>query len=289
MTTFRTQNFQAEGVLTFWDNGRETDPELMSKGLIALGLPRYCPNTRSWPRSLKTAISELTKDRLIRSLASRNNNGYTVIEEIRGDDENEFVRDFNARVDADTGMVELVHYEGEDKDAFLAELQEKTHYFKRVLPADSVSKVMVKIIKEELNGVAIRENGGLYYVPQNNAQRWRQIGTAIEHAGVGNHVTCTAMEVNESTLLSIKSSVERDIVSECDKIAAEIASNEFTDRGINNRVQRANALVDRIESYERILDSTLKVCRESVVRAMDALTVETAVADTLATFAGLYQ
>jgi ferredoxin len=273
------------GGISWWTLGSATDPDKLLANFEALGLPKYAPEQRSWLMSLKAALADMFPGHMVRPLKNRDKNGYTVVAEVKGEDENDFPAVASATITAEG---EIVVRSGEI-DA--VKLQELANHFKRVLPASSVSAVMVEIVNIVLGGLSMRDGGGIYFMPEDKLSKWKSVGMAVESAacdGSKNCVTVCPMETNEMTLRDIRDAIVREVETESAAIRKELVDNDFGVRAIENRVSRSGDLIARMQQYEKLLGETLGSCREALKPTLQALQAAKAEQDSVQTFGDMY-
>ena len=274
------------GCITWWSLGAETDPDGLLHRFDKLGLPKYAPEQRTWLMSLKAALTDQFPGKMIRPLKRREKNGYSVVEEIKGERENNFPALGSATI-TDEGEV-IVRSGDFDRQA----LQDKANHYRRVLPASSVSAVMIEIINSVLGGIAMREGGGIYFVPENMTGKWMNIAKAVEESacnGVSNSVTICPMETNAMTLRDIRDAIVREVETEAAAIRKELADNDLGDRAIQNRVDRSGNLFNRMKQYEGLLGETLAACRDALRPTLQALQAAKAEREADQVFEDLYE
>jgi hypothetical protein len=275
------------GGLTYWSLGQQTDPAILQNGLTQLGLPDYAPKTRSWLMSLKAALAEqfAKPEELIRPLRHKHRNGYTVVVESKGVDENTYSRTVNASVDKE-GAVSVTAGEA---DRY--ELQRLTNHFRRVLPSSSVSDTLRDIVHGQLGGISMKSTGGIYFIPEVNLGRWADVIMVVEAAAVkptSNDLSVVPLELNEMTLRDIQRAITREMESAADRLRQDIVDNDLGDQALLNRAVRASQLRDRIRQYEGILGRTLEVCHEHLDTAVQAFSVASAVAEDSDVYDGVF-
>jgi hypothetical protein len=276
------------GGMTWWSLGQQTDPAILQNGLTQFGLPDYSPKPRSWPMSLKAALAEMfTKpEELIRPLKNRKRDGYTVVVEEKGVSQNTYTREVNASVDPESGRVQVTA-----GYADVTELQRLTNHFHRVLPSSSVSDMLTNIIHEQLGGISLKANGGLYFIPEDSIRRWQDIIMVVEAAAVeptANDLSVVPLELNAMTLRDIKRSICREVESEAERLRKDIVENSLGTDALLNRAVRASQLRDRIRQYEQILGQALDVCHQNLDIAVQAFSVATAVKDDADIYDGVF-
>ena len=275
------------GGLTYWSLGQQTDPTILQNGLTQLSLPDYAPATRSWLMSLKAALAEMfaKPEELIRPLRNKSRNGYTVVVESKGEDENTYSRTVNASVDKE-GVVSVTAGEA---DRF--ELQRLTNHFRRVLPSSSVSDTLREIVHDQLGGISLKSTGGIYFIPEKHVGKWQDVMMVVEASAVKpttNDLTVLPLELNEMTLRDLQRSITREIESAADRLRKDIVENDLGDQALLTRATRASALRDRVKQYEGILGQTLDVCHQCLDTAVQAFSVASAVAEDSDVYEGVF-
>jgi hypothetical protein len=275
------------GAMTYWTIGPQTDPEVLQTGLSQLHLPDYAPKPRTWLMSLKAALAEqfAKPEELIRPLRHKQRNGYTVVVEAKGESENTYSRTVNASVDKD-GQVFVT---AGTADRY--ELQRLTNHYRRVLPAASVADMLTEIIHGQLDGIALKAHGGLYFIPEQHVGRWMDIIMVVEAAAVtptSNDLSVVPLEMNEMTLRDIKRSITREMESAAERLRTDITENDLGDKALLNRAVRASQLRDRIRQYESILGEALDACHQHLDVAVQAFSVASAVQEDAEVYDGVF-
>ena len=186
------------GHLTWWTMGTQTDPVILRESLAEIDLDKYEPNERTWLMSLKSALSDMFQGQyMIRPLDKREVNGYSVVEECKDDVQNDYTTHATARVD-DSGGVTVNNFGSFSIN--LQKLQELTDWYRKTIPGDSVSKILVSILKDELKGISIRDGGCLYFLPEESYDKWVDVCHAVKNAAVGGCVNKTTTHTMERTV-----------------------------------------------------------------------------------------
>jgi hypothetical protein len=222
---------------------------------------------------------------LIRPLKHKQRNGYTVVLEEKGDDENFYTRRVNASVDEEGRVAITAGY------ADVGELQHLTNHYHRVLPSASVSDMLTEIIHNRFGGISLRSNGGLYFIPEEHVGKWQDVIMVVEAAAVeptANDLSVVPLEMNEMTLRDIKRSITREVESASERLRKDITENELGDQALLNRAVRASQLRDRIRQYESILGEALSVCHQHLDIAVQAFSVASAVQDDDEVYDGVF-
>ena len=277
----------ASGSMTWWTLGPQTDSQILHVGLTQLGLPNYAPKSRTWLMSLKAALGEkfAKPEELLRPLRHKHRNGYTVVIEDKGEHDNTSSRWVNVGVDKE-GQVSVTA-----GHADCGEVQRLTNHYRRVLPAASVSDMLTDIIHGQLGGISLKANGGLYFIPEEHLDQWKNVIMVVEAAALeptSNDLSVIPLEMNEMTLRDIKRSITREIETAAERLRKDITDNELGDEGLLNRAVLARELRDRIRQYENILDEALVVCHQNLDTAVQAFSVASAVQEDDEVYEGVF-
>lgn len=219
------------------------------------------------------------QEQLVRPLRSRLNNGYTVVVEKKGDLGNEFTTEVSLKVDAD-GDLEVTNGYVDYDDRLT--LQRLIHYFRKMLPAASVSDMLISIVKDRLGGVNLKDRGGLYFIREQQIADFEQVRIAVEGAAskdTQNCVSAVTLELNDSTMRDIHHNLTREVKAEMDAINAELAANDCGEQALSNRVERCVTAMNRMKQYESLLGQTLTDCRDALRVSFAALAAAQAAKD----------
>lgn len=274
------------GFLCYWNLGQQTDPDILANGLGQLGLPKLAPKPRTWLMSLKAALAEVfgKQEEMIRPLKRKDDNGYTVVVETKGETRNDYAQHVNAKINESGDVIVTDGY------ADNVELTSKAWHFRRVLPAASVSDLLVSLVAH-LGGVTLKDNGGLYFIPESQYATWANVAMVVEAAatnGTANNISIVPLEMNASTLRDIKRSIVHEIETEAQAMKEEIAAGDLSDCVIKRRRAKASSLGDRIRQYEIILGEALTACHENIDTVAQSLAVAVSVEEDKSLFDGIY-
>lgn len=160
----------------------------------------------------------------------------------------------------------FVNSDGEKLAGDLGKLAEKlgpkVRWFKLMLPAETVSKVLVKFVTDEIGGVCLKPNGGLYHIPQDGVSRWNKLQQAVEAAAVGgqrNVFTQLGLQLTDQTVMDMKRIVTEQLGRECGEIMDEIQQQQRNVEGyLERRQERLRRIRQKAESYSDVLGQTLE-------------------------------
>jgi hypothetical protein len=257
-----TSQVQIGGAVVFFSTKDGTDRPKLKQSLATMGLEKFCPEERTTLSALKVALQELygSPKTLIRPLDTNEREGFCVIEEERGAEGNSYSTTMCAYLENDQ-----VLYIGLDHGVTVSE---RTALAKQNLPAISVSNMLVKLI-EDLGGTALREAGGIYWLPENKLTSWGQISRIVEKCGP-NTVYVLQHLKDENAIRAVRDAIVREAESESRQIEREINESEVGERYLQSRVDRAIKISQKIAKYEELLGVGLEAIKENLSRVEDA-------------------
>jgi hypothetical protein len=219
--------------------------------------PERCPDPVDPEKALRRAVGELGgRRRLIRPIKR---GVWAVVEE-----------------QVDTTMETLKHWNGPtvrfDKigrpvleNATRDEAELVTSAYARYLDALTTEDVGSWLIAQayRLGGVALRESGGIYYIPPGRWPEWAGLVGALQAAHPQH--TCYSMptfKLNASGARAILDAIAVEVETEVAKIGDEIISGDLGVRALETRGDRSRALLTKVEEYEALVGTRLDKLRE---------------------------
>jgi hypothetical protein len=143
-----------------------------------------------------------------------------------------------------------------------------------VLDVQSLSGWLTQCVIPQLVSIALRDNGGFYFMPQPSVETFRRVVAAIEACGGSKFMEIPAMR-SEQAVGAVVGALQRDVVAAVAELETELtaADGGLTERGVKTRQARCERLLDIVQTYERSLDISLASMREEVGRVKSALVV----------------
>lgn len=135
----------------------------------------------------------------------------------------------------------------------------------------------------KLSGVALRDRGGIYFIPKTHTETLKKIQTVLK--AISNNIlyTIPAMKSAES-IQAILDAVTSEISDEITAIESEL-NDETGRRVIKNRIDEVSAMVKKVAGYEELLGLKMP----AVAAKLSAITEKlgkAAIASTSSTFPG---
>jgi len=251
---------RADGVVVYW-----TLPDLFNRDTLkthwdTLGLGEFVPEQRAAISCLKEALQEVfgSRDALIRPLVARN--GFSVVREQRGEDENEYRNVLTVKVySKDTMPVFLGDHE---------KIEEvKNAFYRHVgwLPSQQVASALVRVLSH-LGATRLRPTGGIYWLPGYRVEEWKSVMVGVEaaaHGGTAVGYTITH-DLNPESVKAIQDAIVAEVSTEAKRLVEEISSGELGNRAVKTRKEQAAELRRKVADYEEMLDVNLSHLRKAL-------------------------
>jgi len=273
-----TSSFTARaGALSWWTMGQETSPEDLTSGLTRLEMPNAEAKPRTWHAALKAAMGEMfdKTEELVRPLKNPKKNGYAVVVEDKGKEDNDYSeRKVIAKV-SEEGVVEITRGIADQY-----EMQRLTNYYRSVLPGSAVTSKCVHIINKKYGGLTLKKNGGLYFIPDEWVGSWMRVCEVVAESALRdscNDMSVNPMELNEMTIRDLRNAITKEVTAAAKELQEDITGGELGEQALLNRATRAQELRQRTRVYEALLNETLEVCHVALDTAVEAFSTATAI------------
>jgi hypothetical protein len=115
---------------------------------------------------------------------------------------------------------------------------------------------MAGVLGSECAAQAVRPNGGVYFVPAHSMPLWRTMAAAI-HEATDHQVTFVPAMRCEDAIESVLAALTAETEAEAASLSADVCSGDLGARALRTRSAKANALADKLEIYEGVLDRSL--------------------------------
>jgi hypothetical protein len=240
------------GAITLWNLSEFTDQAGLQERLEILGLREFAPPVRSPVSALKEALQATIGGPRILIRPLEGNDGWVCYEERRGNVENDFKHIVTAKVDENLCISYAPFNQLSDQ------ITDKFNEHRGYVHAADVSGCLVKILGNQM-GLSLRPRGAVYWLSESRLPMWFQVGSAIEDTSI-NRTSCIYLLRNVMDQDANKC-VQAALVSEIETAAKEmndaISTGELGKRALNNRIEQAQNLREKIKEYESILNTTL--------------------------------
>jgi hypothetical protein len=259
------------GAIVFWDCG-PTSRQILETRLTQLGLEDYTPCPRTDAQSLKIALGDYAdeqkqamrrarqvnttddlggkcrRDKIVQAHRNQKENGFELVDVTRGDESNDYVTDFSAKVVDSQVQISRGYAER-------GRLQQQFETAKATLGGNAVGRSLVELMGH-LKGTALREAGGVYWIPDEGVTVWERVIDAFQEAGK-NKVYVMRTVMDAQTVRAVNDAIVDEVLKASTALADEIKSGALGEQAIENRLCRAKALHARVAEYEAILGQTM--------------------------------
>ena len=240
------------GLVVFWSLSAFFDRAKLKAGWQEAGYTDSLPEERDTVSVLKDALQEVFVGSrfLVRPLSTRN--GFTVVKEIRGEDQNSFETVLTAKVFGNE--VAIVGDQAKKQEILDAYLKHTGRF-----TSQQVSAALVRLLQQKLGGTRLRPSGALYWLEGKLADAWRTATDAVEASAVDGKATAYVIshELDSDSIIAVRDAIQVEISSEAKRISDDIINGDLGERAIKARKAAAVELKRKTEHYEHILGVTL--------------------------------
>jgi hypothetical protein len=257
------------GAISFWTLSEQTVRQRLKEGLEALGLGKFTPEPRTPAAALKDALESLytLPTQLVRPLKTKE--GFTVVEERRGADENAYPTVATAKIDKQL-QISLAPYNH-------AQAQELARRFNEQLGLLRPSQVTASLVAvlDSLGATRLRPGGAIYWLPAHRLDDWRAVCDVVEAAGKDkpNNLYVLQNVYDDEAVRAVRDAITSEVMAAAARLNAEIRSGELQERALENRRREAEELRRKISLYEGLLSLGLEQLHQAVDHAESAAAV----------------
>ncbi len=233
------------GVVSFWHLSGVVRAEALQEAWAAEGLDSSHLPTLPTPRAaLGRAVNEIKERRqLVRVLED----GWAFVSESERDGKLRYVQLGTVKLDvvgrlqfSDDTPGEIRVQVGNDYNRILFEL---SHQDITAWVTDQAKR---------LNGTALRDTGGVWYLPQAAVEEWRKIARVLRKVSGHLIYEIPALKSNEA-IEAILAALSREAEDEAAAMEAQIVAGDLGSRALQTRQARATRLEQKLSSYEEAL------------------------------------
>lgn len=261
------------GIIVTWSPDGEANLESIKKAFDAIGMGHMAPTPRTLGQALRAA--------LVRQFSKKNRRvapagkGYEVLFEKPVENEvrieSEHVMSAWTTVEGGEEFVvcDVPEFTVDGETHTMQDVAEWVEAARRRTDGAAIGEALVSV-GAALNGVAIRESGGGYWIPSSSIGRWMQLVEGLNAAGRPMRMrvwdTASSARSIESTIDSVSSLVDK----KCDDIMAAIEKGNLGVRAIDSRTDEAVSLVAQLAEYEKVLGHGLEALKQKVLEVQTA-------------------
>lgn len=130
-----------------------------------------------------------------------------------------------------------------------------------LVPADIGNWLCDKL--RGLDAMALKPNGGIYFIPKPNVARWDKVVAALAKVSAHKIHGIPAMRTQDA-IDAIMSAITEETRAECERVNKEIAESGLGKRALESREKEADDLLSRLERYETLLGGRLDDLRSAI-------------------------
>mgnify|MGYP003632057327 CR=1 FL=1 len=256
------KEIKLNGGVVFWSLGEGTNAQALEAGLTALGLDTFTAEANTPNGALKIALTKTYGRSGVKIDALPSGDGY-VVTYLKGDNQNgvktlDYEVAFSVEYPTDitgslifrspkTGMVVQPNGHVNAQAIYTNEMSTCARH--------KVARCLTRIVTH-LNGVALRDRGGLYWLPQSKMATFGDVARVVQNAGSNSVYTVRTAHDTES-VRAICDALTNEVNSELDTINADIMGGDIKKRAMKSRQERAVNLRSQVAEYESILGTAL--------------------------------
>ncbi len=128
------------------------------------------------------------------------------------------------------------------------------------LDARDISNWASKYLYKALNAVALRDTGGIYFVPREMVAAWQRITSAVEGVTAHRFFEIPVAPADRA-IQGVLAALERDTMLAAEAMEDELDAQLLGKRGLVGRRERCAGILARVEQYEGLLGGSLDKLR----------------------------
>ena len=233
------------GAITLWHLSGDVESGKLRKAWVAAGEdPRLLPRLPTAGVALHRAMLDERGPRLLVRPLQGGKGWALVSEQAKGDD---LEHRIDLRGKVVKGEVEIEC--SEEEEPIARRIHSAFERYTSFHSGGDIGSWLVDLAYR-LRAVAIRETGGVYFVPKQNVERWSLWGRALEAASACTVYQIPAVGTKEAATC-IMAAVSAEAEAEATRMEEELT--ELGKRGLRNRANHCDALRDKLKGYEDLL------------------------------------
>lgn len=256
------------GAAVYWEMRGPVDQAALTNAWEAAGLSTdEVPGLPSPEEAMARAVAEQRSRRtLTRPLGGRGQGWVIVRERAVGAEDLDWTADCKVRLDA-LHRLTVTPDQHPLHDAL-------TQAYYRHLGELSTADISSWLVRQALGcgGVALRQQGGMYFVPHTSLARWRTVVGVLRQVSGHSLYELAAMRTDE-LVAAVLDAVTREAHDAAEQIEGELADGSLGKRALQARVDRCGELARKLADYEALLDQKRDGVREQLERTRANLTV----------------
>ena len=227
--------------------------------------------------ALRIALKEQYRGQLVR----KSKKGFVVVNEQLDDDGNEYEtqQQFYCRLDDDGDwQIETTSLTESPSRNDLIEVRIRVQQLKSTVMAGVVSNHFGKLLIQEFDAVRMRPNGGAFFVPKDQLERWTKFATEYVEA-TGNTIHRIQSGCDANTASAVMETAAADLDQRYRDALDELAAaNETTGKRRESKRKRLIAELDGIKATAENVSAAFGVASDIAAKIQKRINVEKAMA-----------
>lgn len=245
----------SSGAIIYWRLGGNVQATRLRNAWIAAGLDEdLLPPKPDALAALKRVLKSIETDEIrvdsVERDTTHGKRGLAVLKKNKMSTGHAmWVTQWQALLDTDDQLA-FVTVDGEEFDADIAELISAQYAQERgILPHTAMSVWMVSLI-EKCNAVALRDSGGIYFVPKWHLPRWRSFVNVVKTVSKTKPFEIPAMS-SESAAEAVLDALTQDCDTFINKVEGELGNVGV--RALQTRENLLKTMANKLEAYTDII------------------------------------
>lgn len=138
------------------------------------------------------------------------------------------------------------------------------------LDAGAMGTWLVRLATQYAAGTALRERGGVYYVPPTTTWAWEEVVECVQSAGVGGSIYTIPAMHSDDAIRAVTDSLLAEIRAALQTVSEEVQSGELSARMLRTRQRRCDDMLAKLGAYDGMLGQALGGVRTEIASAQAA-------------------
>lgn len=268
------ESVQTAGSVSYWRLTGTIALDVLAAAWRAAGLdekmlPKPPGDEVAFGRAVR---DQTTRHRLVRRLKT---GAWLVVDEVPAADGSTATYDVIASMAQKDGALQFDHVGGSGSVSEFIALRDRVYAafgkHRGQLEADDISSWLVKTANQ-LRAVALRDTGGIYFIPHNQVWAWNQVVNAVRSVSSHQVFSIPAMK-NSDAIAAITAAISEEAEQVVARMYEDLQGTgdaALGTRALKTREKEAAALLAKVDEYEQLIESRL-AARQRVEELQAAL------------------
>jgi hypothetical protein len=267
------QDSALAGAFAWWRLSGDVSGDALTQTWAAAGLDeKMLPDMPSPEKALRRAAMEMKGPRRMVRPLGKEITGWAIVDEHAKGEDIGWAVECRVMLNA-VGQASVEPADHPCAAQVLADFQAQL----TCLSQQDVSAWLCRMVAK-VNAVALRDTGGVYFVPRENLALWRAMGAALEAASANVMFDAPALRSDDPAEMarlvkSILASVEAEATKDAKDLEVELAEETLNTRSLKIRAERAERVLAKVQSYEALLGTSMDVMRKRIEDLQASITV----------------